>query len=337
MLEEALRFIESDEMRNYLERDCLRGANPWWSNYTCLIIANSPAPLEDKINALENLVRAGYNKKYCSERHKDPGKVADAGRFALEETQNSPSGAIFILTECFRNSNSFPRYSNLVDEEITPFTSFDAARNFSIANRNAYDTPNDIDDRRWFYVDKWIPADESSMINTLRWTLSPTSDIWFFDVLATSDEVKRRMGDYNSIFSIYTDGPSLPVPFEPGDIITIDCRPFLDVFHAVIADLGDNRDCCAVQIFYMGVGGKINTHALKHDMATSNLVFDMYTHFFSALYRASIFIGELPKRETPLAILSKAIKKEPSFLDRYWEAFGDRTSGVRWKELKKIS
>ncbi len=40
---------------------------------------------------------------------------------------------------------------------------------------------------------------------------------------------------------------NLPVPFVPGDIISIDCRPYAKVKHAVILQLGDNHDCCSVQ------------------------------------------------------------------------------------------
>ena len=55
-------------------------------------------------------------------------------------------------------------------------------------------------------------------------------------------------------FSIYND-VNLPVPFHAGDIVTIDCRPFAPVSHAVILEVGDNCDCCCLQALYYAGNG----------------------------------------------------------------------------------
>jgi hypothetical protein len=192
------------------------------------------------------------------------------------------------------------------------------------------DHVEDIDDRMWFGIEKWIPAEDGRMKETIDWTLSAAGDIWFFNLPDASDEGLRFLLS----FGIYGWDLNLPVPFSVGDIVTIDCRPFIDVFHAVITTLGDNHDCCAVWFLYVTKRGKIDVEALKHNHFFHEL------SPFSALYRAETFKGALPKRESPLEILSGTLKKSPELGEAYWDFITDRDyrhtrdNGVPWKEFR---
>lgn len=63
--------------------------------------------------------------------------------------------------------------------------------------------------------------------------------------------VSRRMNDEFNVdeFAFGKVTCNLPVPYQPGDILKIDCRPYAPgPVYCVIAEVGD--DCCGVQCFY---------------------------------------------------------------------------------------
>jgi hypothetical protein len=333
VIEESLRFIESEEMKNYL-----RGIKSVSLFDYCEIIVRSRADLERKAAALREIARIAHGDQELDKLEEDDraGNMAEAGFAALEETRNASAGTVFLLREQFRKR----RYSwfwDDVKEETTPFSSFEAARNHALELRHSYkndDHIEDLDDRLWFGIEKWIPAEGGRMKETIDWTLSADGDIWFFDIEDTSDERLRFLESHGHHFGIFGWDLKLPVPFSVGDIVTIDCRPFFDVFHAVITTLGDNHDCCAVSFLYVTKRGKIDVAALKH-----NNFFHVLSPF-SALYRAETFKGALPKRESPLEILSGTLKKSPELGETSWDFITDSDyrhtidSGVPWKEFK---
>lgn len=120
----------------------------------------------------------------------------------------------------------------------------------------------------------------------------------------------------------------LPLPFEPGNIVTIDCRPYMDVFHAVISDIGDNEDCCAVQAIFVGQNGLLDITAMKHNTFTSGS-----PSYPSCLYRAEKYTDQLPRRERPLLTISRAIRENPEC----GISFGDRINNSNFAPLKSIS
>lgn len=93
---------------------------------------------------------------------------------------------------------------------------------------------------------------------------------------------------------------NLPIPFEIGDIVTIDCRPFAEVKHGVIVEKGDNRDCCCVQCAWVSSDGNVRSGALKHNMIFDDGCWPMV----SALYRLSVFDGALDESEKQLKVIS---------------------------------
>jgi hypothetical protein len=82
-LEETLKFIESEEMRDYLRTNL----ELIWGDYmgkTCAeIVAYAPAPLEEKIPALELIAEQA---EYDTERkYSNPAKFAKAAQRAFYE------------------------------------------------------------------------------------------------------------------------------------------------------------------------------------------------------------------------------------------------------------
>jgi len=121
----------------------------------------------------------------------------------------------------------------------------------------------------------------------------------------------------------------LPTPFTNGDIITVDMRPFVEVFHAVIIDTRDGRDCCDPTCLYFNKRGEPGFRALKH------LSFRIPN--FSPLLRASQYYGDLPEWEAPLKLISERVRADESLgkklfdIGRHWEI-----EGLTWAKFEAV-
>ena len=107
-------------------------------------------------------------------------------------------------------------------------------------------------------------------------------------------------------FRGYVDSISLhlPVPFKPGDIITLDVRPFAPVNKAVVTETDGNFDCCGTQILYPNENGKYSSFALKHGHGFG----EKYFPLLSSLYRAEQFDSELTGEKAILKDVSGFVK-----------------------------
>ena len=78
---------------------------------------------------------------------------------------------------------------------------------------------------------------------------------------------------------------NLPVPYRPGDVLFIDCRPYAPgAFYCRLKEVGD--DCCGIQCEYVNSEGEIETGALKHGDYFFNHR-EVY-QYLSPLYKAKI-------------------------------------------------
>ena len=78
---------------------------------------------------------------------------------------------------------------------------------------------------------------------------------------------------------------NLPVSYQPGDVLFIDCRPYApDAFYCRLKEVGD--DCCGIQCEYVNSDGEIETGALKHGDYFFNHR-EVY-QYLSPLYKAKI-------------------------------------------------
>lgn len=87
----------------------------------------------------------------------------------------------------------------------------------------------------------------------------------------------------------------IPVPYQPGDILYVDCRPFLRPTFCLIYYVGDDRECCSVRCLYPEYGDIIGEGALKHGHFYS---YDGGYHnaeFIAPLFRAELYKGVLPE------------------------------------------
>lgn len=296
----ALKFIESEEMREYWGDTLLSG-----NICTGLIfdpvrdcrefITGSRSSIDDKLAALRKLPP-----------DKETLHLVRAAEAALTEVKNS-NGNVFLTTLHFH-------YDNTVDletwDERKPFLSFESVISYvqraTAEQCKIYgESLVQCMERIWYEVEKFIPDGTGELVHKITWTLNAKGEILFFELPVESS--CQKDDDWKAWFDWEGSGnwSYPPVPFDFGDVITIDMRPFYEAFHGVIVRIEDNRGCCAVGCISCDADGYLYCSALKHGM-------DKLLTKISPLYRAQKFMGELPENEQVLKIISEAIKKVPS-------------------------
>jgi hypothetical protein len=308
--EAALRFVESDEVRDYLREISLG-----YSTY-CDIICNSRASLSEKAGALD-LIASQVSESNASE-YCNPTRIAAAARRAIELAQdNTTPGAVFMLIECWQRD-----LRDKVNEDWYVYSTFEAAHKHILTQATPEYSDEDCYKRLMYRIEKHVPATDGLILEKMSWELDFHGNIVLFRVEHTRDKATDGFG--NKIYAPVEDELKqlaedsemlngyddiiVPVPFVPGDIVTIDLEPYHAVKHVLITSLGDNRDCCAVQCFYINDRGRLDKGAFNH-----------YYKFgwapFPAILRAKRYYGKLPKREAILGKLSEIYKQNIGFDD----------------------
>jgi len=165
-------------------------------------------------------------------------------------------------------------------------------------------------DGQWYEVQKWASGGDGELLHVCTY--------WLLGDQTTYFQMERGKG---SPFYDYCPEPNLPVPFRPGDILTIDCRPFAPVKHALLFEAGDNRDCCCLQALCREEKTeRWITGAVKHRFLFAGPYIDP---LYTPVYRLSRFTGELPPEERLLLAAQRVMG-------------GDEVKGARlWREISE--
>ncbi len=130
------------------------------------------------------------------------------------------------------------------------------------------------------------------------------------------DSPKRRGAWAEDAFGQGSVHLNLPVPYRPGDILEVNCAPYVSGAHyCLLTEVGD--DCCGVQCLYPGERGHIEFGALKHGHYFPGC-FDR-RQYLSPLYGAKIYTGELSGECKFMKPLSEKLHKNPAFGKELWE------------------
>ena len=303
----VLELIESAEMRGYLKKagDTLP-LRVWLE-----AAAGAPAPLEKKLTVLERIVLAQTEpgarrlaEEYCR-----------AAARALEAlTRPQTPGTVFQLVQVSAAEDS----NRMERDDVFLFTEWKAAQAFARAYLDELykDEPPEEKARSWYWYELTLcRPEEGGMLRPGPYTylLSAAGEAWLFmrerpDGKATPQPEEDFWWSGLSL--------NLPVPFRPGDILTVDCRPFAGPGRCLVLEVGDNRDCCCVQVLYPCPGGRADIGALKHGHCFCSGV----VQILSPLYRVSRWTGQLPPEEVFLEPLSRKLHADPLLGPRLWTA-----------------
>ena len=129
-------------------------------------------------------------------------------------------------------------------------------------------------DTIWYVLEKWSLSDDGEMEHRCTYYLVGDEIVWF-------EKMRRDKHDRWCRFPVSCDYSSasrnldLPVPFEVGDIVMVDCTPFRPIKAAVIIEAGDGA---MLQALVQNENGKWRTGAVRNTSLFSDypLVSSLY-------------------------------------------------------------
>ena len=219
------------------------------------------------------------------------------------------SGEIFLLREAWYDEDF------LEDNESRsslPLLSLDAALRY-IRGEMREESWNE-DTECWTKLEKWGPGENGEMEHLYTYYLIRDEIILYDRVVRDSNEHWLWHTDYCDYAASHYD-LNLPIPFQPGDIVEVNCLPFAPVKHVLLLEVGS--DCCGVSALFRREDGKWDTGALKHGHCWHS-----YRPMLSPLYRIKSHNKEaLFRDESPLWKVQAYIAGDAEKGKSIWEAF----------------
>ena len=274
-LDEIFKFVDSGEMQKHLFEWLTHGRDRHELNCAA-IICHAPAQLEHKLQSLKLLV-----KDY---------KFEGLGRY-IGEIED-------ILADC-HDSHTGMGFELHMYDRLTPKTcqSFGEAVAHLKEVRKSGDVLDNITDSRLRYG-------QTNIIKIIYEGYEPTyiflndgGEALYYD--ASPNKHVKMPGKFQFC-----------VPFQPGDVVTTDCRPFSPPKKILILendDTFDRIDFHGVTCLFVNEYEKLDIGYFKYNEFLKHPI----RNHVSAMYRAETYTGELTKTDSPMGVLAKKIKKNP--------------------------
>ncbi len=280
-------------------------------------ICGAPISLGRKIQMLEEYM------PHLSEEAKRAKELIATANDAKQNLESN-LGDVFLWRCCWYDREW---QDDVGRSNFEPCASMDDVLNAIKANIEE-DTEDMTDEERecavgcWYEVKKWTQTIDNS--GQPHFAESP----WEYIVLKTevcyfSYKLPFKQYCESKLYSMYnafsdSGNLSLSIPFEVGDIVTLDCRPFVNEQKAILIEIGDS--CCGTQVAFVDANGKLQTGALKH----SHCFTDNYLSKLSPLYCLNLYKEELDEDEKVLKRIHDDIvrckKEKEVFCRGLWHA-----------------
>lgn len=126
---------------------------------------------------------------------------------------------------------------------------------------------------------------------------------------------------------------NLSVPFKVGDIVTIDCTPFVPKKRVIIIENWDHVDWCSLQTIYQNKDGYWETTNVKDARVFPNYC---YTNI-SPLYRIEKYTGKLSEDEMILLEVQDYLSGDAKKGKALWtEIHSGKEKSVTTERLREI-
>lgn len=224
------------------------------------LVCHAPISLFEKQSLYKKLIEEKRAENgNCDERF----SIENYLRIATRATDdlNLPTDGIFLLV-----GHSF---DNGYDEqfECAPFRSYCAVQKY-LRETFAEGGEENI----WYTLEKWLPdsGDTLELTEVCEFAFIGKEPCFYKNLRFFYDkefcEKNRRQLLPENDFTLFSSGSNLNLstPFQAGDILHIDCRPFAPKTTVTVTDNRSNFDCCNPQCEYEGENGKKKFGALKH-------------------------------------------------------------------------
>ena len=171
----------------------------------------------------------------------------------------------------------------------------------------------------WTELVKYVKQFDGKFAFVYQYTMLGFEPCWFVSFAEKLDNNLSGMF-YKNIFN-HVENLSLPAPYNPGDILEVDCRPFAPIRHCVVlSNPEENKwDCCNLWVLYVDSNHRYDTGAFNHGAAIRE-----YTNafFYSPIYKVKRIGGIFSKHflsydEKDMEIISNQIDGIPEVAQLY--------------------
>ena len=320
-------FMPSEEMRDHLLNRNLTDAE------IMRLILGAPVALQTKAEYCrrlmcrddkfyDRLVPPAINMQMPNLRteHSFAGHYHEI-RAALEALQLRP-GEILCLNEAWLDKE---RMEEERSNGSIPFLSLEAALRY-IRDEMAEEAWTE-GTLCWTVLEKWVPRENGEMLRVYCYYLI-RDEVVFFERTETNARDHWLQLPKNNVYSGESIHLNLSVPYHPGDIVAINCIPFVPVRRVLLLEVGD--DCCGVTCLYRTKDGRWKTGTLKHGRFTEGCC------YYSPLYRISSCSAPLPPEDSLLTAAQAYIAGDAEKGRKLWEATHRSDSGLREEDIMRL-
>ena len=324
--EEILNLIDSNYMRNYL----YTSINDLTVHEYIEIIAGAPTSLEKKAELLKKLSEIANDPKdikyteFCYQAvmtaldrlyHMDRTK----SQLLLLSYDTQRPGAVLTSAEPVLS------YEGVIDYIRNDYYGLDEESEEEIEQiLNSFS-------ENFFRLELYDITEQDTLSCQYKYICTANGEIQYFEKVIPynkrprpRDRMEYLKEHCNELFKGRTM-EEMMTPYQPGDILYIDCKPYLPPTYCLISYVSKELpfDCCCLRCIYPEYGGLVQEGALKHGhFYPSND--DYYGSVpLSPLYRAELYQGDLPEPYTFLKTVSEAIKQNPHLSDKIDHYFLD--------------
>lgn len=189
---------------------------------------------------------------------------------ALHELNNVKKDELLYLTRAWYDFDVY-------GEKQSPEKPFANRENLVSYLRAEAEECEGYDEYSWEIVEKWkLDGGEYRQLYTYYFIFD---EVIFF----------HEEGEKDFKYSYGSRDLNLPVPYENGDALIVDCTPFAPPITVTVTEKINNYDCCGVQISYTDPFSKEQrTKSLKHGLILDGVECP-YVPMLSPLYRISAY------------------------------------------------
>ena len=358
-IEEVLRTCGfEDQMVSYLlENYDLR------ETFITGIVCRAPVPLKKKLDIFESLMKKN-NLNYEALKNISGLMVTGTSCEAVKQVLKDTFGMFgyylcrcISMIHCAEHALEYGKYYLFAEwydtedlmEKSSPAGLFDSVKDAMkyIRLETELEEEESAEDEsanaQYYRLEVWsddIGSWGSGYVHTYDFYIYKGEICWFREL--SEDRQKNGLVYYmpkdDEFFSGRRD-LSLETPFNPGDIVLVDCRPFGPAFHAIVTEAHDQFDCCMPQVFYCVPGtDKWTVNALKHKIFYKSIETACYIPPLSPLYRLrSVKADELSEEDELLLEVSAHLEGSEEKARLFWKAWHETgRDEMTEKEVRKL-
>lgn len=274
--------FESEEMQEYL----IEHSSELTQDKIAEIIIGAPFPLSRKVELMEDVDERSYQEM----------------KAALDALNLKDDQFMYFTMHGYEYIDG-----QLESDEwcVGPCKSMEQVRKYLARDWYALPEDEDLWEHRleglgWSELDLYESDGKDGFLNPYKYFLI-ADQVCYFEKYADMDEVGLRGDGYDFTYSWDCINLNIDIPFEPGDIVTVDSTPFAKPQNIVLLEVGS--DCCGVWALYRNEKGEWATGAVKH-----GTIYPEVMAMISPLYRMRKHAGHFEEGEDLLEETSRIIK-----------------------------